>query len=70
MWFFTRLAISDGYRTIALNPTWGKAYYRLSEAYKENNCFDEAKFINQRGLQMSKDYEETEELKKQLHKLS
>ena len=60
-----RLAICDGYRVIALNPSWGKAYYRLAEAYKEDGCLQEAIFFNQRGLEMSEDDNETEELKKQ-----
>jgi len=60
-----RLAISDGYRAIALKPNWGKAYYRQAEAFKEDNRLKEALFYIERGLKMADNESEKEELRKQ-----
>ena len=60
-----RLAISDGYRAIALKPNWGKAYYRQAEAFREDNRLPEAIFCNERGLLLADDESEKEELRKQ-----
>ena len=60
-----RLAISDGYRAIVLKPTWGKAYYRQAEAFKEDNKLHEAILCSEKGFAMAESKDEKEELRKQ-----
>ncbi|XP_076800099.1 uncharacterized protein LOC143445110 isoform X2 [Clavelina lepadiformis] len=64
-----RFAISDGYRAIALNPWWGKAYYRHAEALRGDNQIDVAIDVNAVGLEMCFDSSEKQDLKRQKQKL-
>ena len=68
---FTRLAVCDGYRAVVLRPKWARAYFRLSNAFKNCSNLEHAVLQNDFGISLApNDSTELEELNRQKKELS